>query len=93
MTAYAGRRDELIERFTEALRLGEEGLRWCSVSTVPGDPDTIWVTQIWTDKEAHDTATRSEAMVAASRGVMDLLAGPPAGSYGEVAYLHDAAAA
>ena len=92
MTARPGRREALIDRFQDMLRLGIPGLEWCSISTVPDDPDTIWLTQIWTNKAAHDTGTRSDAVVSATGRVMSLVAGPPEGSYGEVAYLHEAAA-
>lgn len=83
----------LIERFREVLRIGVPGLEWCSVSTVPDDPDTIWLTQIWTDKAAHDTGTRSDTVVAATDRVMAVVAGPVEGSYGQVAYLHEAGGA
>jgi heme-degrading monooxygenase HmoA len=89
MTAQPGQRDVLIERFRDLLRIGIPGLEWCSINTVLGDPDTIWVTQIWTDKAAHDAGTRSDIVVSATDRVMALVAGPLEGSYGQVAYLHD----
>lgn len=89
MTAQPGQRDALIERFKEVLRIGIPGLESCSVNAVLDDPDTIWVTQIWTDKAAHDTGTRSNIVVSATERVMSLVAETPAGSYGQVAYLHD----
>jgi hypothetical protein len=46
------------------------------------------VTQIWTDRAAHDTGTRSAPVVAATARVLSLLAGPMEGSYGQVAHLH-----
>ncbi|WP_426503879.1 putative quinol monooxygenase [Dactylosporangium sp. McL0621] len=88
MTARPGEREVLIERFRDVLRLGIPGLEWCSVNAALDDPDTIWVMQIWTDKATHDTGTRSDPVVAATGRVMSLLAGPPEGSYGQVAYLH-----
>jgi quinol monooxygenase YgiN len=91
MTAQPGRREQLVERFRDLLRLGVPGLEWCSINTVPDDPDTIWMTQIWTDRAAHDAGTRSALVVSATERVMSLVAGPPDGSYGEVAYLHRAA--
>jgi hypothetical protein len=89
MTALPGQRELLIERFRDVLRIGVPGLRWCSINTVLDGPDTIWVTQIWTDKAAHDTATRSDPVVSATERVMALVAGPLEGSYGQVAYLQD----
>ena len=91
MTAQPGQRDALIERFTEMLRTGIPGLESCSINAVLDDPDTIWVTEIWTDKAAHDAGTRSDAVTSATRRVMALVAAesPLEGSYGQVAYLHD----
>jgi heme-degrading monooxygenase HmoA len=89
MTARPGQREALIERFRQMLRIGIPGLESCSINTVLDDPDTIWVTQIWTDKAAHDTGTRSDTVVAATDRVMSLVAGAGEGSYGHVAYLHD----
>jgi len=93
MTARPGQRDALIERFTDVLRIGIPGLEWCSINTVLDDPDAIWVTQIWTDKAAHDTGTRHDIVVSATDRVMSLVAGALEGSYGQVAYLHDAGTA
>jgi heme-degrading monooxygenase HmoA len=89
MTARPGQREVLIERFRDVLRIGIPGLEWCSINTVLDDPDTIWVTQIWTGKAAHDTGTRSDIVVSATDRAMSLVAGPLDGSYGEVAYLHE----
>jgi heme-degrading monooxygenase HmoA len=91
MTAQPGQRDALIERFKDMLRIGIPGLESCSINAVLDDPDAIWVTEIWKDKAAHDTGTRSDVVVAATRRVMYLVvAEPPAvGSYGHVTYLHD----
>lgn len=93
LTAQPGQRAALVERFRDLLRLGIPGLEWCGINTVIDDPDTVWVTQIWTDKGAHDTGTRSDTVVSATDQVMSLVAGPPSGSYGHVAYLHDVATA
>lgn len=89
MTAQPGQRDALIERFKDVLRIGISGLQSFSINAVLDDPDTIWVTQIWAGKVAHDTWTRSDISVSATERVMSLLAEPPEGSYGQVAYLHD----
>lgn len=91
MTAQPGQRDALIERFRDMLQIGIPGLESCSINTVLDDPDTIWVTEIWTNKAAHDTGTRSDLVVSATKHVMSLVVTepPPVGSYGHVAYLHD----
>jgi heme-degrading monooxygenase HmoA len=93
MTAQPGQREALIERFRDVLRIGIPGLEWCSISTVLDDSDTIWVTQIWVDRAAHDAGTRSDIVVAATNRVMSLVAGPLEGSYGQLAYVHELGAA
>jgi quinol monooxygenase YgiN len=90
MTAHPGQREVLLERFRDMLRTGIPGLEWCSINTVPDDPDTIWLTQIWTDRAAHDTGTRSDIVVSATARVMAVVAGPLEGSYGQVVFLHSA---
>jgi hypothetical protein len=52
------------------------------------DPDTIWLTQLWVDKEAHDATTRSEPVAAVSRRVPPLLARQPEGFYGHAVHVH-----
>jgi quinol monooxygenase YgiN len=91
MTARPGRRDELIALLHEGFRAGGDGsgLLTYSINTVPDDPDTMWMTQLWVDKDAHDTTTRSAAVAAVSSRLPPLLAGPPEGSYGHAVYVHD----
>ena len=90
MTAQPGQRDALIERLQEALRVGDvSGLESFSINAVLDDPDTIWITETWADKPAHDTATHSDPVVSATQRVVSLLAEPPVSSYGHVAYRHD----
>jgi heme-degrading monooxygenase HmoA len=95
MTAQPGQRDALIERFKDGLRIGIPGLESFSINAAFDDPDTIWVTQVWTNKAAHDTWTHSDISVSATKRAMSLVVAepPPVGSYGQVAYLHDGGAA
>lgn len=90
MTALPGRRDELIAVLLEGLRAGGEdcGLIGYSINNAFDDPDTIWLTQLWADKDAHDATTRSEAVVAASGKVPALLAQRPEGFYGHAVHVH-----
>jgi quinol monooxygenase YgiN len=90
MTALPGRRDELIAVLLAGLRAGGDdgGLLDYSINTVFDDPDTIWLTQLWIDKAAHDATTRSEPVAAASRQVPSLLAQPPEGGYGHAVHVH-----
>ena len=90
MTALPGRRDELIALLHEGFRAGgdDSGLLTYSINTAPEDPDTIWMTQLWSDREAHDATTRSEAVVAVTQRLLPLLTGKPEGAYGHAVYVH-----
>lgn len=79
MTALPGRRDELIALLHEGFRAGgdDSGLLTYSINTAPEDPDTIWMTQLWIGKEAHDATTRSEAVATVSQRLPPLLASSP----------------
>lgn len=87
LTARPGQREALIERLRDVLEPGIPGLEWCGISTVLGDPDAIWMMQIWTDKAAHDAGTRSSVVTSATERAMALVAGPLEGYYGQVAHL------
>ncbi|HWF68269.1 MAG TPA: antibiotic biosynthesis monooxygenase [Mycobacterium sp.] len=86
MTAQSGKRDEVVELIKESVRVGGDasGLVSYSVIATLDEPDTIWVTELWTDKAAHDTMTRSEPVRAVSQRLVALLVEPPTGSYGHV---------
>ena len=90
MTALPGRRDELITLLLEGLHAGgdDSGLLSYSLNTAFDDPDTIWLTQLWIDKEAHDATTRSEPVASVTRRVPPLLAEQPEGFYGHAVHFH-----
>ncbi|MFI2207155.1 putative quinol monooxygenase [Streptomyces sp. NPDC020192] len=90
MTALPGRRDELITLLLDGFRAGGEdsGLLAYSINTAFDDPDTIWLTQLWIDKETHDAVTRSDPVTAATRRVFPLLAQQPEGFYGHAVHVH-----
>lgn len=78
-TTHPGRRDALVEELLAAAALAEShpGCELYVVSTTPSDANTVWVTEAWTSKAAHDaslTDDRAKAMIA--RG-LPLLASPP----------------
>ncbi len=79
MTALSGRRDELINVLLDGFRAGGDGsgLLTYSINTVVDDPDAIWLTQLWIDKDAHDATTRSEPVAAVTRRLPQLLARQP----------------
>jgi quinol monooxygenase YgiN len=85
MTAKPGLRDELIELLRATIdKLGDPpGLLSYTINTPIGDQDTLWITEAWTSREAHDTATKTQANKAETARIMTLLAAPPDGVYGE----------
>jgi quinol monooxygenase YgiN len=88
MTALPGQRDELIAVLRDGLHAsGDGGLLAYSINALFDDPDTIWLTQLWTGKEAHEAATRSERVAAASRRIPSLLAEQPVGFYGHAVHV------
>ncbi|MFB8179572.1 putative quinol monooxygenase [Streptomyces sp. NPDC055966] len=90
MTALPGRRDELMTLLLDGFRAGGEdsGLLAYSINTAFDEPDTVWLTQLWIDKEAHDAVTRSEPVAAVTRRVFPLLAQQPEGFYGHAVHVH-----
>ena len=89
MTALPGRREEVIALIKESARAGgsDSGLLTYSINTGLDEPDAIWVTELWTDKQAHDTTTRSEPVQEVTQRFLDLLAEQPAGFYGNAVYV------
>ena len=90
MTALPGRRDELITLLVDGFRAGDDdsGLVAYTINTAFDDQDSIWLTQLWIDKEAHDATTHSEPVAALTRRVPPLLAGQPQGCYGHAVQVH-----
>ncbi len=89
MTALPGQRDEVIALIKESARAGGEdsGLLTYSINAALDDPDAIWVTELWTDRQAHDATTRSAPVVAVTQRFLELLAEQPAGYYGHAVYM------
>ncbi|MEV6102140.1 antibiotic biosynthesis monooxygenase [Nocardia sp. NPDC051981] len=88
MTALPGRRDDLITLLLNGFRAGgpTSGLLTYTINTARDDPDTIWLTQLWINKPAHDATTRSEPVAAITRQLPPLLARQPEGFYGDTVH-------
>lgn len=86
MTVQPGGRDEVFDLIREAVRAGGDasGLIAYTVMDSLEEPDTIWVTELWVDKAAHDATTRSEAVRKVTKQMLALLTEPPSGSHGHV---------
>jgi quinol monooxygenase YgiN len=77
ITAQPGKRDELAAILLEASRGMEDvdGCRLYIVNIPEDDPNTIWVTELWRDAEAHDASLRDERAIALIRKARPLIAG------------------
>lgn len=75
-SAQPGRRDELAAVLLGAARALEEvpGCLQYVVST-SGEPDAVWVTEVWTDRAAHDASLEPEETRAAIERARPLIAG------------------
>jgi quinol monooxygenase YgiN len=74
-TAHPGRRDELVAmllRAAEALQSDPTCLQYVVGTTA--EPDAIWVTEVWTSKEAHDASLEPEETRALIQQAMPLVA-------------------
>jgi quinol monooxygenase YgiN len=78
-TAQPGRGDDLAAILLEAAA-GTQGDADCLlyvVSRSPADADTVYVTEAWTSREAHDGSLEDEATRALIARAMPLMARPP----------------
>jgi quinol monooxygenase YgiN len=73
-TAVSGRRDELIALMTAGS--GDmPGCRFYVVAKDPGDPDRIWVTEVWDDEASHKASLQIPAVGETIKRAMPLIAG------------------
>ena len=52
MTAVTGKRDELVRAMTDGMTT-MPGCRSYVIALDPEDPDGIWITEVWENKESH----------------------------------------
>ena len=52
LKAAPGRRDALVSLLLSGVS-GMPGCRSYVVAEDPGEPDTVWITEVWTDAESH----------------------------------------
>jgi quinol monooxygenase YgiN len=81
-TARPGQGDGLAALLLEAAE-GTGTLDACQlyvVSRSPSDAETVWVTEAWTSRDAHDASLDNEEARALIQRVLPLLAGPPDGA-------------
>jgi quinol monooxygenase YgiN len=77
--AAPGKRDELAAKFLETLEFLQSNpdCELTLVSTSPDDPDSVYLTEIWTSKDAHTAATQSDHVRRWAAGMPSLTAGAP----------------
>ncbi len=79
LVAHPGQRGALVDVLVEAaFTLGKmPECQYYIVSIVEDEPDAVWVTELWTDEEAHARALQNDAVrVLVQRG-MPLIAEMP----------------
>lgn len=62
--ARPGLRDATVAKFLEAAAMQRDNpdCLLTLVSTSPSEPDVVCLTEVWTDKQAHQRATQSDAI-------------------------------
>lgn len=78
-TARDGQRDALIAHLLKSVDLakGEAGTEVWIVNGSPTEPNTVWLTEVYSSPEAQAAHSNSEAAQANVAGAMPLLAGMP----------------
>lgn len=79
MVALPGKGSVLAGKLL-AVAEGMRGAPGCELYVVnlsADEPDTVWVTEVWTDEEASDRALGGDLGEAGIGDVIALLAGPP----------------
>jgi len=74
MTATAGQRDELAN----VLLGGTEGMPGCLsyiIAVDPADPDALWITEVWDNRESHAASLTLPSVKAAIAKGRPLIAG------------------
>lgn len=69
-----------LARALLAVAEGLDGAAGCElylVNLAADDPDTVWITEVWSDEDASDEALSGELGEAGIGDVVALLAGPP----------------
>lgn len=77
LTASPGKREELVSLLLEASRSLKDmaGCELYIINESADDPDTIWVTELWSDAEAHTGSLKNEEVLAVIQRARPLIAG------------------
>lgn len=82
LTAQTGRRKDFVAILLKAAQMVGEmpGCRMYAVTEDMADDNTIWVMEVWEDKEAHDDSLKREDVRALIAQAMPLIDGKPDGA-------------
>lgn len=82
LSAQPGKREMLASILLRASDMVADmsGCRAYIVMEDAGDESTVWVFEMWDDKEAHDASLRDERVRALINEAMPIMAGAPSGS-------------
>jgi quinol monooxygenase YgiN len=76
MLAAPGKRDELLAILGESTA-GMPGCLSYVIAKDPANADALWITEVWTDKEAHAASLKLPAVQAAIAKARPIIAGFP----------------
>jgi quinol monooxygenase YgiN len=77
--AREGKHDALLAKFTEAAEMQHHNpaCELTLVSASPDDPDTVFLTEVWTSEEEHERARTSPEVQAWAKDMPELVDGAP----------------
>ncbi|QYR21439.1 antibiotic biosynthesis monooxygenase [Paenibacillus sp. sptzw28] len=77
LTAHPGQRDALVKMMLEAADQLDsmEGCELYIINVSEDDPDVIWVTELWSDAEAHAESLKNENVLQLIQRCRPLIAG------------------
>ncbi|WP_409344636.1 putative quinol monooxygenase [Paenibacillus sp. MBLB4367] len=82
-TAKSGQRDTLADILLDGIA-SMQSMKDCElylVSISDTEPDTLWVTEVWSNSEAHETSLAHEETKASIQRAMPLIAGVEAAKF------------
>jgi quinol monooxygenase YgiN len=79
LVAAPGKRDELVAKFLEAVEIQRDNpaCEIMLVSSGPGGSDNVYLTEVWSSREAWERATQSEEIAAWAASMPSLANGGP----------------
>ena len=77
LIAQPGKRDELVSLLLDAAQSLEniDGCHSYIINESLDDPDTIWISELWRDADAHANSLKNEQVLAVIQRARPLIAG------------------